>query len=414
MAPPPLVGTLNGMRQITFIIDKVHDQLLEKLSRIDQETLSIDQILRSYCGVTKEDTNGIVSLLQKQGILDTNKEFNIENLISTDFSISDMYRDKVENFLKSLDSVEFNDLSEIMKSISDKITEQSESRRSREGESKYNTITKQIKYNAKDYTIAYNQCEIVYYSQQQQDRSNHGAIDNKTEEYIDGVRNEKPANLSDMMSIVAQNDVDIKIVDDVNYQPTDEDQARGTNIIVYSKGEKDDQGNFCVGHFQLMTGDGTLVDIQSEKNNCGYSVIQKILKDRSIDKSIDDLRNDRAEKIKDNPKEFSKIFEVEHWVSSRYPQVANYFLIVGGAEQNKSPKEIKKIVQEELISLYGELYDKLQGRLGIAEINHIPPKSSYKGTPCENININHMAAIAMFKEDHKQTSSWEYYEKGSY
>ncbi|CAF4077040.1 unnamed protein product [Rotaria magnacalcarata] len=123
MAPPPLVGTLNGMRQITFIIDKVHDQLLEKLSRIDQETLSIDQILRSYCGVTKEDTNGIVSLLQKQGILDTNKEFNIENLISTDFSISDMYRDKVENFLKSLDSVEFNDLSEIMKSISDMITE---------------------------------------------------------------------------------------------------------------------------------------------------------------------------------------------------------------------------------------------------------------------------------------------------
>ncbi|CAF5217658.1 unnamed protein product, partial [Rotaria magnacalcarata] len=118
--------------------------------------------------------------------------------------------------------------------------------------------------------------------------------------------------------------------------------------------------------------------------------------------------------IKDNPKEFSKIFEVEHWVSSRYPQVANYFLIVGGAEQNKSPKEIKKIVQEGLISLYGELYDKLQGRLGIAEINHIPPKSSYKGTPCENININHMAAIAMFKEDHKQTSSWEYYEKGSY
>ncbi|CAF1661795.1 unnamed protein product, partial [Rotaria magnacalcarata] len=88
------------------------------------------------------------------------------------------------------------------------------------GGSKYNTIAKQIKYNAEDYTIAFSQCEIVYYSQQQ-DRSNPGAIDNKTKKYIDVVRNEKPANLSDMMAIATQNDVDIKIVDDVNYQPTD-------------------------------------------------------------------------------------------------------------------------------------------------------------------------------------------------
>ncbi|CAF4453722.1 unnamed protein product, partial [Rotaria socialis] len=453
-----IVGTLHGMYQITFIIDKVHDQLLEKLSQIDQDTLSIDQILRRYCGVTKEDTYGIVNLLEKQGILDTNKEFNIENLIPTDLSISDMYRDEVVNFLKSLDSVEFNDLSELMKSISDLITEQvfritesqlispwssygmgeltkaiservqhhfivdekqnadSQNREDREkGESKYNTITKQIKYNAKDYTIAYSQCEIIHYSQQQQrDRSNPGVIDNKTKEYIDGVRNDKPANLSDMMAIAAQNDVDIKIVDDVNYQPTDEDQARGTNIIVYSKGEKDDQGNFSVGHFQLMTGDGTLVDIPSEKNNCGYSVIQKILNDRSIDKSIDDLRNDRAQRIEDNPKEFSKILEVEQWVSSRYPQEANSFLIVGGVEQKKSPEEIKKIVQKGLIGPYGLLCDELPGRQGIAEINHIPPKSAYKGTPYEKININHMPAIAMFKKDHKQTSSWGYYKKGLY
>ncbi|CAF4607986.1 unnamed protein product, partial [Rotaria socialis] len=78
------------------------------------------------------------------------------------------------------------------------------------GGSRYNTIAQQINYNAKDYTIAYSQCEIIHYSQQQRDRSNPGAIDTKTKEYIDGVRNEKPANLSDMMVIAAQNDVDIK------------------------------------------------------------------------------------------------------------------------------------------------------------------------------------------------------------
>ncbi|CAF1195636.1 unnamed protein product [Rotaria magnacalcarata] len=368
-----IVGTLHGMYQITFIIDKVHDQLLEKLSQVDQETLSIDQILRSYCGVTKEDTYRIVSLLQKQGILDTNEEFNVENLISTDFSILDMYRDKVVNFLKSLASVEFNDLSEIMKSISDMITEQvfritesqlispwssygmgeltkaiservqhhfivdenqnsdSQNREDREkGESKYNTIVKQIKYNAKDYTIAYSQCEIVYYSQQQPDRSNPGAIDNKTKEYIDGVRNEKPANLSDMMAIATQNDVDIKIVDDVNYQPTDEDQAKGTNIVLYTKGEVDSQGKNTIGHYRLMLGDGTVIDVPSNNNNCGYAVIQKILKDRGVDKSIEDLRNDRAQNIEDNPRESSKVLKAQEWIETRYPQEANRLLIAGG------------------------------------------------------------------------------------
>ncbi|CAF1601385.1 unnamed protein product [Rotaria magnacalcarata] len=374
-----IVGTLHGMYQITFIIDKVHDQLLEKLSQVDQETLSIDQILRSYCGVTKEDTYRIVSLLQKQGILDTNEEFNIENLISTDFSILDMYRDKVVNFLKSLASVEFNDLSEIMKSISDMITEQvfritesqlispwssygmgeltkaiservqhhfivdenqnsdSQNREDREkGESKYNTIVKQIKYNAKDYTIAYSQCEIVYYSQQQQDRSNPGAIDNKTKEYIDGVRNEKPANLSDMMAIAAQNDVDIKIVDDVNYQPTDEDKAKGTNIVLYTKGEVDSQGKNTIGHYRLMLGDGTVIDVPSNNNNCGYAVIQKILKDRGVYKSIEDLRNGRAQNIEDNPRESSKVLKAQEWIETRYPQQANRLLIVGGAIDAKT------------------------------------------------------------------------------
>ncbi|CAF5056502.1 unnamed protein product, partial [Rotaria magnacalcarata] len=290
-----------------------------------------------------------------------------------------MYRDKVVNFLKSLASVEFNDLSEIMKSISDMITEQvfritesqlispwssygmgeltkaiservqhhfivdenqnsdSQNREDREkGESKYNTIVKQIKYNAKDYTIAYSQCEIVYYSQQQQDRSNPGAIDNKTKEYIDGVRNEKPANLSDMMAIAAQNDVDIKIVDDVNYQPTDEDKAKGTNIVLYTKGEVDSQGKNTIGHYRLMLGDGTVIDVPSNNNNCGYAVIQKILKDRGVYKSIEDLRNGRAQNIEDNPRESSKVLKAQEWIETRYPQQANRLLIVGGAIDAKT------------------------------------------------------------------------------
>ncbi|CAF2079439.1 unnamed protein product, partial [Rotaria magnacalcarata] len=152
-----------------------------------------------------------------------------------------MYRDKVINFLQSLSNVEFNDLSEIMKSISDMITEQvfriTESQLISPWSSYgMGELTKAVSEKVQHHFIVDEnqnsdsqnrevQCEIVYYSQQQ-DRSNPGAIDNKTKEYIDVVRNEKPANLSDMMAIATQNDVDIKIVDDVNYQPTDEDKAK--------------------------------------------------------------------------------------------------------------------------------------------------------------------------------------------
>ncbi|CAF5102010.1 unnamed protein product, partial [Rotaria magnacalcarata] len=52
-----------------------------------------------------------------------------------------------------------------------------------------------------------------------------------------------------------------------------------------------------------MLGDGTVIDVPSNNNNCGYAVIQKILKDRGVDKSIEDLRNDRAQNIEDNPRE---------------------------------------------------------------------------------------------------------------
>jgi hypothetical protein len=40
-----ILGTLNGMNQIAFIIDNVHDQLVKKLSQIDKETLQIAKLI---------------------------------------------------------------------------------------------------------------------------------------------------------------------------------------------------------------------------------------------------------------------------------------------------------------------------------------------------------------------------------
>ncbi|CAF5065474.1 unnamed protein product, partial [Rotaria magnacalcarata] len=71
------------------------------------------------------------------------------------------------------------------------------------------------------------------------------------------------------------------------------------------------QGKNTIGHYRLMLGDGTVIDVPSNNNNCGYVVIQKILKDRGVDKSIEDLRNDRAQNIEDNPRESSKVLKAQ-------------------------------------------------------------------------------------------------------
>jgi len=54
---------------------------------------------------------------------------------------------------------------------------------------------------------------------------------------------------------------------------------------------------------------------------------------------------------------------------------------------------------------YGQLRYQWEGGGQDYEINHVPPKASYKGTPYDNIKINDMPAIVMFKEDHRNMSS---------
>ncbi|CAF3169263.1 unnamed protein product [Rotaria sp. Silwood2] len=379
-----IFGTLNGMYEITLIIQNVHNKLLKKLSDMDRDTLSMHQVLNHYCTISKEDTKEIVSLLEDQDIVEFNSELEDKNfrnkLDKVDFKHFDIHKETVVKFFTSLQenisNVVIDDFNEIMKLVSDTITEQvfritqsqliapwstygmgeltkaiservqhhfivdenqnsdSQNRENQQleaekGGSKYNTIAKQIRYNANDYTIAYSQCDIIYQSQHPQQRDVHstGAVD-------------KPANLSDMIALAAENNLDIKIADDENYQPTEEDKAHGTNIIVYTKGTVDANGNVGIGHFQLMSRDGILIDIPNEKNNCGYTVIQKILHDKNVDKTIDDLRNARAQSIETNPSQFSKIEKVQQWIQYHHPREANALLITGGAQLQPSFQEM--------------------------------------------------------------------------
>ena len=132
-----VAATVNSINQINTVIENVHDQLIKKLSQIDEETFSMCRILHRHCEVKTVDTKKIVTLLQEQGIIDqigiTDENINLseeaflEKLNRINFNEFNQYQKKVIDFLKllhtNISTIEFNDLSEIMKLVSDMITE---------------------------------------------------------------------------------------------------------------------------------------------------------------------------------------------------------------------------------------------------------------------------------------------------
>ena len=71
-----ILGTLNGMQQITFIVDNVHYQLAKKLSQIDKETLSMPQLLHQHCKIDQKDAKEIVEILKKEDIIQIEENYN--------------------------------------------------------------------------------------------------------------------------------------------------------------------------------------------------------------------------------------------------------------------------------------------------------------------------------------------------
>ncbi|EAS05901.2 helicase carboxy-terminal domain protein (macronuclear) [Tetrahymena thermophila SB210] len=462
-----ILGTLNGMHQIVFIIDNVHDQLVKKLSQIDKETLQIAQLIHKYCQIEQKDAREIVDILKKEGIIQIEEEQNTtswleqsyhhlsnatQNELSTltfyleqinpltfetnteeyrsykmpktsldkvNFGNYNQYKSKIFNFCQLLHmgivSVEVNDLSQIKKSVSDAITEQiiritegqlispwssygmgalttaiskraqhylfvnkeqntdSQNKQMQDDKDRYdqleqkkkngeflsekekeflnnydpyNTISKQINYNAKDYTIAYSQCEIIHYAEQKaKNRANNKEVTEEVKNHAKAVQKDKPADLADMFSMAAQNNIDLKLVDDPNYQLSEEDIAKGTKVVVFSKGSKNNEGNDSVGHYQLLGSDGKLVDIITNgENDCGYAVFSQL-----TGKSVDALRNETAQGIEANCESFSRTIEAQTWVKDHYPREANSLLFVGAGfsdDDKNSVLQIAKLIQQ--------------------------------------------------------------------
>lgn len=81
-----------------------------------------------------------------------------------------------------------------------------------------------------------------------------------------------------------------------------------------------------------------MIQIPSQGNDCGYAVFAEL-----TGKSVEQLRNETAQGIEANSKNFSNAIEAQSWIRSHYPQEANSLLFNGGMliypMEVESPKE---------------------------------------------------------------------------
>lgn len=70
-----------------------------------------------------------------------------------------------------------------------------------------------------------------------------------------------------------------------------------------------------------------MINLPSQGNNCGYAVFAEL-----TGKSVKQLRNETAQGIEANSKNFSNAIEAQSWIQSHYPKEANSLLFKGAMD----------------------------------------------------------------------------------
>ena len=254
---------------------------------------------------------------------------NIQDKIIKNQLHSEMKR--IEEELNNLEQKE-NKTAEDLNNITKLNAEISEKNNLNNDKQSYSSI---INHEAKKYTIAYSQCENIYYAQQKNNITSNTIISKEVKSHADGVKTDKPADVADMFTMAAENGIYLKIVDDPNYQLTEEDKEKSTKVAIFIKGDKDIEGKDNIGHWMLKD-ENSFIPIDSKNNDCGYAIFEKL-----TGKSVEQLRNETSQRIKDNSENFSKAIKSQSWIQSLYPKETNSLLFNGSGVLN----ELKRIQQ---------------------------------------------------------------------
>ncbi|CAF1444874.1 unnamed protein product [Adineta steineri] len=198
---------------------------------------------------------------------------------------------------------------------------------------KYRTFAEQINYNSRDYCLAYTQCEVAYHAKTSSTVQNGKEVDKDVEKRADDVRNDKPATMAEISLMMEKYGIKLRIVNDKNYQRTDEEIEDGVEVIYIEKGSKDEKNVDQVGHAYYVDKNGNCYDVETNSNDCFYGIFSRLLEIKGINKSIQDIRNELADDIESNAN-YSKVMEAEKWIHDRHPQEANSLLFSAGFKLN--------------------------------------------------------------------------------
>ena len=368
-------GTLQGLNELRVIIDFIYDELVKKLTQIDKNTLTITLILHQNVKIPKEESRIICQKLKAFKIINEN-----DNLIS-DYDNQREFKSKIdkfkletnndnvakfmENFFLEYVKIELNTFNCIIKSVSDKLSDQiiriiesqlvspwstyavsaatdslskriqhhylvnkeqnsdsqnndqkkydelkkkQESNETLSEDDKkflksygsYRTFGEQINYNARDYCIAYSQCEIIYNALNPKETKNNEEVSKQTQERADDVKNGKPASIAEMILLAKKNNVNLKVVDDKNYKRSQKEIDEGVEQVYIEKGSKDAQNVDQVGHAYYMDANGNFVEAKTKGNDCFYGAMSKILEKKGVNKTAEKLRDEAADVIQSN------------------------------------------------------------------------------------------------------------------
>ena len=130
----------------------------------------------------------------------------------------------------------------------------------------------------------------------------------------------------------------MKIVDDPNYELTEEDKANGVQLLLIEKGE-----NGQIGHayYKDKGSNEWRDDPNAKENDCVYGALGKIIKQsQNVDKSAVELRGQAAQWVRDNSASYGRVIAAENWIKSRYPESASQILLTAGLHRNILTGEI--------------------------------------------------------------------------
>ncbi len=72
--------------------------------------------------------------------------------------------------------------------------------------------------------------------------------------------------------------------------------------------------NGGIGHAYYMDGDGQFREAPSAGLDCAFAAMSAILQGRGISKSVDELRNEAADRMESNSASFERVVSAEGWI----------------------------------------------------------------------------------------------------